>query len=302
MKTLRVLPSKTDPCCDPAGVDPRGDQLAPPAATVSGEALFLNQLSTIQSVLAAVARQHRFSPEDAEEFKSTALLRIIDHDYGVMRKFRGQCSWRTYLTVTVQRIYLDFRIAQWGKWRPSAVTRRGGDIAVLLERLTVRDGLTFGEACAVLEIDRGLTVDRDTLARIYSTFRRRVRPRLVSDAGLAETLPASDLADPQMANAVIDETMAIAIASLETALSALSAEDRLLLQLRFGDDMTVAEVARTLKCDQKGLYRRYERLLLTLRRDLEAAGICGRDVAASIGATDIDVVAHSLVACPAAAQ
>jgi hypothetical protein len=81
---------------------------------------------------------------------------------------------------------LDFRAAQWGKWRASAATRRRGDVAIMLERLTMRDGLTFDEACAVLEINHGVRPERDTLSRIYSQFRVRFRPRFVSDEELRD--------------------------------------------------------------------------------------------------------------------
>ena len=132
--------------------DPR-EPMAPAAAPSrdSCEQLFLTHLSMIQGVAAAIARQHRLSPPDAEEFTADVQLRIIRDDYAVLRKFRGRCTLRTFLTVVIGRMCLDYRIAEWGKWRPSARSRREGDVAILLERLAVRDGPTFEEACTVLE-------------------------------------------------------------------------------------------------------------------------------------------------------
>ena len=43
----------------------------------------------------------------------------------------------------IQRLFLDARIAKWGKWRPSVSARRLGGVAVLLERLLTRDGLSL---------------------------------------------------------------------------------------------------------------------------------------------------------------
>jgi hypothetical protein len=50
-------------------------------------------------------------------------VRIIDDDFAVLRRFGGRRSWRAYLAVVVQRMCLDFRIAQ---WRNGLTARRLG--------------------------------------------------------------------------------------------------------------------------------------------------------------------------------
>jgi hypothetical protein len=102
-----------------ASIDPAGHD----DTSLSGQALFVEHLSTIQNLLAAVARQHGLSQDDAETFRSTALVRIIDDDFAVLRRFGGRRSWRAYLAVVVQRMCLDFRIAQ---WRNGLTARRLG--------------------------------------------------------------------------------------------------------------------------------------------------------------------------------
>src|ERR1044071_2387248 len=118
--------------------------------SVTAKQGFLASLATIASLIQIVARRHRLSAADAEEFASTVHLRLIEHDYAVIRKFRGGSSLRTYLTVVIARLCLDFRASSWGRWRPSQGARRLGPVAVALERLMVRDGLTFDEACTSL--------------------------------------------------------------------------------------------------------------------------------------------------------
>jgi RNA polymerase sigma factor for flagellar operon FliA len=49
-------------------------------------------------------------------------------------------------------------------------------------------------------------------------------------------------------------------------------EDQLIVVMRFEDGRTVAEIAAVLHVDQKGLYRRFERVLRELRAGLEAEG------------------------------
>jgi len=63
-------------------------------------------------------------------------------------------------------------------------------------------------------------------------------------------------------------------AALETALAALDPPDRLLLRMRFEDDLSVPEIARVLgRGSPFRLYRRLEKLLGTLRSALHGVGV-----------------------------
>jgi restriction system protein len=61
--------------------------------------------------------------------------------------------------------------------------------------------------------------------------------------------------------------------ALDEALKTLEPEDRLIVQMRFGDGYSVADVARVLQVPPKTLYRRVEGLRLRLREYLENSGI-----------------------------
>lgn len=259
----------------------------------AAEQMFVDNLPMIQRLIATVARQHRFGADEAEEFAAAVQLRLIESDYLVLRKFRGQCSLRTFLTVVLQRMCLDARTAQWGKWRPSADSRRGGDVAILLDRLTMRDGFSFEEACSILEVNHGRTIDRDELARVFASLRQRVRgrPRMVSDDELDVLPAATDGADQGMLGVESRVVVAGAAAALGAALSAMPARDRLVIQLRYVDGLTLASIARLLHIPQKPLYRQLERLLATLRQRLEAHGVRRSELIeslASVGMPDPD--------------
>jgi len=103
----------------------------------------------VEQVIRSVARHYHLRAEEAEELGSTARLKLVDNHYAVLRRFQRRSSLATYLTSVVGRICLDNRVAQWGKWRPSASALRQGNTAVALERLTGREGHTFKEACEV---------------------------------------------------------------------------------------------------------------------------------------------------------
>lgn len=57
-------------------------------------------------------------------------------------------------------------------------------------------------------------------------------------------------------------------------------EDKLIVQLHYADNRTLADVARVLRLEQKPLYRRSAELREVLRRNLEREGISAREVRA----------------------
>jgi RNA polymerase sigma factor (sigma-70 family) len=242
-----------------------------PAPT--GEALFLSQLAVIERVISFVSSRHHLPGVDADDFASHVKLKIIEDDYAILQKFQGRSSLRTYLTVVIQRLFLDYRISAWGKWRPSAEATRGGEIAVLLEKLMGRDGYGFDEACELLETNHQVTVPRAELEAIAGRLPGRLRRRFESDDALAQV--AADQPPPDDAIAEKERTMTAARvdAALKSATAGLETQDRLILALRFEDGRTVVEIARMLRLDQKGLYRRLERVMKALRSALEAHGV-----------------------------
>src|SRR5262249_61177924 len=53
---------------------------------------------------AAYARSRVVSSEDIEDIAAEILLRIVDDDYSILKKFKGMSSLPTYLTVIARRI------------------------------------------------------------------------------------------------------------------------------------------------------------------------------------------------------
>ena len=63
-------------------------------------------------------------------------------------------------------------------------------------------------------------------------------------------------------------------AVLDCALAQLDVTERLILRLRFEDAVSVPEIARLLGIDSPfKVYRQLDKVLMTVRRHLEAAGI-----------------------------
>jgi len=52
----------------------------------------------------AYARSVQLSSEDVEDIAAEILLKVVEHDYSVLKKFKGLSSLPTYLTVIARRI------------------------------------------------------------------------------------------------------------------------------------------------------------------------------------------------------
>src|SRR5262249_3140353 len=156
---------------------------AAPAATsvVQGEALFLASLPVIDDITGQVCRRHRLNGAEADDFRSEVRLHFIERDYEVLRKFEGRSSLPTYVNVVIQRLLLDFRNRQWGKWRPSADAKRLGPNAILLERLVVRDGWTTAEALETMRVNHGIVADEALKALCLKLAKRGPAPQTVTE-------------------------------------------------------------------------------------------------------------------------
>lgn len=85
-------------------------------------------------------------------------------------------------------------------------------------------------------------------------------------------------ADHDMLNRERLATVRTARNALVASMEELSEEDRVVLRLRFLDEIKVPRIAQILGQDAKALYRRCDRLLETLKATLERRGIAGRSV------------------------
>ncbi len=234
------------------------------------EQQFLSQLAVIERVIAWVCARRGLRGADAEDFASAAKSRLIEKDYEIFAKFEGRSSLKTYLTAVINRLYLDFQVQRFGKWRSSAEARRQGTVALRLESLMFRDGLTFDEACGVLQSDPRVTETRDAL--------HAMRQRLPNRPGRPPVGEAHEPVRLDSGASAIEraERQALAERTFEVirwSLAALPARDRIFLRLHLESGLTVAEASRSLGLDQKSLYRKKEDVLKRLRSDLESQGI-----------------------------
>jgi RNA polymerase sigma factor (sigma-70 family) len=247
------------------------------------EAAIVAHHGWIRQAAAALCRRYGMSGTEGEDFASWATLRLIDDDYAVLRKFRGESALRTYLVVVVAMLHREYRSRTWGRWRPSAAARRAGAIAVRLETLVHRDGYPLPQAIQQVRTAGETALSERQLAALFATLPRRAAARPAE--ALLDAL--ADVPDPAGADDAVtasehDATRLALGKALRAALDALPAEDRLIVQMRYWEGSSVADIARALGLAQKPLYRRLERALATLRRSLEAAGVSRHETSACL--------------------
>ncbi len=233
----------------------------PRSVDVDGPTLLSAHLTEVQQAISLVCKQQSLTRDEADELASLVYIKLLQGDGAVLRRFRGESSLRTFLTVVIRRILVDSWIARNGKWRPSTDARRLGSIAVALERMVYREGMTVTEAGETIRVAHGVDDTDDEIAFLLSLLPTRPKRRFVGDNHLA----ALASVEPSPLELLLRQSTPSAAPLLKAAMATLTADDRDLLMLRFAQNLTVREIALQRGVAARVLYRHFDRLLRRLR-------------------------------------
>lgn len=228
-------------------------------------------LDLVEKIARALGRRKCLGEDEIEEFHSEVRLKLWEDDGAILRAFRGDSSFKTYLTTVITRLLYDRQRSRWGRWRPSAAAKRRGQEAVFLETKIQRDGLSFEEAAEMLRRNHGVDRSLAELARLYGELPARAPRRVEGDDAL-EWLGTDGAVESTVHGEDMARTAQRTESVLNRFLASLSTEDRFLAR-SLGDGLRVSEVARMLGVEQKPLYRRRDRLRDELRGALEEHGL-----------------------------
>ncbi len=240
--------------------------------------LFTKQFPNIEHVLVRIARRQHLSAEERGEFRSFVYRRLLADDCSCLHRFQGKSRWKTFLTVVIQRLFMDFRNHRWGRWRPSARARRRGVGGILLERLVSRDGFGVEEAISILRENHGVRIPSHELRHWAAQLPQRGRPAWVNDSCL-QNYCAPERTDAELLDHERGEQACTIYRRLERVLSSLPAQDRLVLKMRYEDDLRINEIARLLARPQKALYREIKAIQAQMKRSLGEMGCHPKEVA-----------------------
>lgn len=250
--------------------------IAPPPDVENPHRLFIDHRALIDRAIESMAR--KLPPGERSEFSSWVIEKLLDEDSAVLRKCRNWNHPKTFLASVVGNLYKDFLNHHRGKFRSSKEAQKLGETALQLERLIVRDGYRFSEACEILRTNFKVQATPAELADLAVRLPSRTGRHWEGEEGLrhwpsSEGSPAEHL--------LAEERQALServFEALSRALDALPAEDQALLDYHFTRGWTWAEVARYLRIEQKPLYTRVEKILAGLRQSLEAEGCDGESL------------------------
>lgn len=242
------------------------------------EQLYLSNLELIDRIIGFAIRRSHFGPAEADDFRQETHVKLMEEDYKVFRVFAGTCTLRSYLKVVILRFGQDYRNHRWGKHHPSAEAGRLGTIAVKLELLMVRDGLSYEAARETLRTNEKVELTDEEFDQLRSRLPARVRRTLVP-IDVVVGVPCTD-SDPEEALRKHEASRKKARVQriLDQVMALLPSSHQNLLRLLYEDGFTIAEVARALKVPQKPLYRERDRALLSLRELLEERGVQKSDL------------------------
>lgn len=254
------------------------------APSVSFEELFLSHLGTIETILSCICRRHRMSAEESEDFASEVKLRLIENDYRILRTWEGRegATLTTYLTTVITRMRLDYVRHQAGKYRPSEAARKLGPYAVDLERLQVRDELTFRQAFEQLRPRFPEVTEAEAEAMAAQLPPRTKKQKVGEEAVVVLPTPGADAETRALARERTERKKQL-LASLAEARGRLPEEDQLIVKLLIDEGWKIVKIARYLNREAKPLYRHIQRIWDTLRKELERQGFRREDLLDSLG-------------------
>ena len=238
------------------------------------ERLFLEHLGWINRVATMTCSQHGIWGPEAEDFAAAIRLKLMEDDYAIIRRHRGEATLKTYLATVVNRQFHDYLREKRGRWRPSAAARRLGPPAPELEALVYRDGLRLDQVGELLRTSGRTTMSDRELGDLLKGLpaRERMRPREVpADAVLEQE--ANEHADDRVTRAETQARQEQRSDAVARAMARLAPEDQMIVRMHFVDGRSLADVARALHLEQKPLYRRVKKLRDELRRLVQDEGL-----------------------------
>ena len=244
--------------------------------------LFLDHLDLVDQIVRTIGRRRHLSTTERDDFASFVNARLVDDNYAILRKFQHRSTLWTYLVTVIEHLSFDFCSQQWGRWRPSAMASRLGPVAVLLEQLVTRDSHTIEEAMEIARTNHDVASSHAELRRIWDQLPIRIRTTEVGEEAAAAV---SGVENSEVL--IEDADRRRAIAQLQRALAAafaqIAAQDRVLIALRFDQDLSVAQIAKLTGSSVPTLHRRLDRSVRQLRLALTSAGFDPREIVNLIG-------------------
>jgi RNA polymerase sigma factor (sigma-70 family) len=249
---------------------------------VDYQRLLLDHLDLVDQIVRTTGRRRHLSATEREDFASFVNLRLVDDDYAILRKFQNRSTLWTYLAAVIDRLSLDFCAERWGRWRPSAMAERLGPVAVMLEKLVTRDAHSLEEAMEIVRTHHDAALSYAELRKLWDQLPVRVRTTEVGEEAAA-TVSSSDTSEITVEESDRQKGIDRLQRTLKKAFDHIAVQDRVLIALRFDQDLSMVEIAKLTGSSVPTLHRRLDKSVKQLRMALTNDGFDPREIAALIG-------------------
>ena len=214
----------------------------------------------VERKIREIARSRYLSSVELEEFRGAVDRALHRNEYELLKAFEGRSTWETYLETVILREFFQFQVAMWGDWRPSTAAVRLGAPAMLLEELVVRNRFRVNDAIDWMRTTHHVDWPRHKLLELAE--RLRLAGEMAARPAYAQDMPPN----AELRNA------------LRAALSSLSADDRLIVTLRFREHQPLTRIAVLVNLPARALQRQLETIKATIRESLMARGVAAADI------------------------
>ncbi|KAF4406558.1 SigB/SigF/SigG family RNA polymerase sigma factor [Streptomyces lycii] len=200
--------------------------------------------------------------EDIVQVGTIGLIKAIDR-FDLSREVKFSSFAVPYIIGEIKR---SFRDTSWAVHVPRRMQEMRVDLARAKESLCLTLGRdpTVGELAGHLEITADLVREGLIAAHAYSADSLDVHPTSGDEVPNARAL-ADTMGEPDPRISVIDN-----LRSLAPLLGELDPRERRIIDLRFGQDMTQAQIGNVLGLSQMHISRLLSRILSELRRGMLA--------------------------------
>jgi len=252
---------------DPANLLPLGEMGSMPAPRY-----FEAGLPIIEDGIAFHCFRGRLAPEEREDFHSWTICKLLENDYARLRKFEGRSTLRSFLSVIVGNLLVDYWQSKRGRHRASSAAKLFAPEGVWLERY-LGAGYRVSEAMKLVQANHASPLSDDELYHITLRLPVRRKPKQVSES-LGTQIASAEASPDRLVEARTEDASRARIeGALELALEKLLPDERVFVRMRFEDGSRINEIARAFRIPEKTFYRRFQRTLRRLRRALETLGL-----------------------------
>lgn len=218
--------------------------------TGEADTAWIRFLDDYAPLLRNIVSQYENDETRSSDCLEFVCAKLSDDRFRRLKAFRpdGPARFKTWLTAVVANLCVDWRRSEYGRIRAPAAIKKLPQIEQLIFDCVFRQGMTRQDCLHVLKARfPKITSEQigDTTARLHRMLTSEQRWRLshtrVQAGEFNDDLQsiASQESGPETLVQSVQERE-----RLETALSRLAPKQRLCLQLRYQQDLTLAEVAR----------------------------------------------------------